>query len=375
MAFSAFDTQMMALAMRLAKRGRFTARPNPMVGCVLTQRQTIVGQGHHQQAGTAHAEINALLEAGDSAAGATAYVTLEPCAHTGRTGPCADALVHAGIARVVVAMTDPFVQVAGQGIARLRQHGVQVDVGCLAEQAQHLNRGFLTRVTEQRPFVTLKMGMSVDGNIALANGVSQWITSAQARADVQLLRAQADAIVTGSGTVIADNPSLLVRDTQIPQMFHDTLALNPLAEFQQPQRIVIDNHHRLSNEDMLNDTKHPVSIVNTQTRQDLPGHIKQWRVSGAGEHVSLPHLMEKLGQAGLNHVLVEAGPTLAGALLTAHCVDEMIIYQAPLILGNGARSAFTFSDLTSLDNAVKLTLVNQQHLGPDQKLTFSLAQG
>jgi diaminohydroxyphosphoribosylaminopyrimidine deaminase/5-amino-6-(5-phosphoribosylamino)uracil reductase len=344
-----------------------------MVGCVITQGDTIVGQGHHQQAGTAHAEINALLAAGDNAAGATAYVTLEPCAHTGRTGPCADALLRAGVARVVVAMTDPFVQVAGQGIARLRQHGVQVDVGCLTEQAEKLNCGFLTRVREQRPYVTLKMGMSLDGKIALANGVSQWITSPQARADVQLLRAQADAVLTGSGTVLADNPSLLVREAQIPAAFQDTLAFNPLAQFQQPQRIVIDSQDRLSNQHLLNDAEHPVWVINTRHRADLPVHIKQLRVNSDGGHVSLPNVMEKLGQADLNHVLVEAGPGLAGALLAAHCVDEIVVYQAPIILGNGARSAFTFSDLTSLDNAVKLTLIKQQQLGPDQKLTFSLA--
>lgn len=372
MSLSNFDYQMMARALRLAKLGEYTARPNPMVGCVITQQESIVGEGHHHQAGTAHAEINALQQAGTRAKAATAYVTLEPCAHTGRTGPCANALIDAGIGRVVVAMRDPFPEVSGKGIARLKAAGIVVDGPCLEQQARELNAGFLTRVEAKRPFVTLKMGMSLDGKIALSNGQSQWITSSQARADVQLHRAQSDAILTGSGTVLADNPNLQVRMNEAPQVLKDVLLRNPLAQFEQPLRVVLDSHNRVGEQGMFQSANAPVCVFNVIQNDALPTHNKQIRIPLVAERPNLSVMMEKLAQMQLNRVWVEAGSGLAGALLEGHCVDELVLYQAPVILGDKAQGAFAISDLTQLQDAVKFTLKEQRTIGPDQKFIFSL---
>lgn len=366
------DYQMMARALRLAKLGEYTARPNPMVGCVITRDNKIVGEGHHHQAGTAHAEINALKQAGALAKGATAYVTLEPCAHTGRTGPCANALIDAQVQRVVVAMRDPFPQVSGKGISKLKAAGITVDGPCLETQARALNIGFLTRVEDNRPFVTLKMGMSLDGKIALSNGLSQWITSAQARADVQLHRARSDAILTGSGTVLADDPNLQVRIHEAPSALNEVLSINSLAQFEQPLRVVLDSQNRLSNQGMLMASEAPVCVFNTFYNDTIPQHNKQIRIPLNGARLELPVVMDKLAQMQINRVWVEAGSGLAGALLYAHCVDEIVIYQAPVILGDKAQGAFAISDLTQLQDAVKLTLKEQRTIGPDQKFIFSL---
>ncbi len=372
MSLTHIDYQMMARALRLAKLGEYTARPNPMVGCVITQHDKIVGEGHHHQAGTAHAEINALNQAGALANGATAYVTLEPCAHTGRTGPCANALINAGVQRVVVAMRDPFPEVAGKGIARLKAAGITVEGPCLETQARALNAGFLTRVEANRPFVTLKMGMSLDGQIALKNGQSQWITSAQARADVQLHRAQSDAILTGSGTAFTDDPNLQVRMNEAPAVLANVLAQNSLAQFQQPLRLVLDSQNRLSTQRMLQEVEAPTCVFNTRQNDAIPQHNKQIRIPLNNERVDLHGVMKKLAQMQINRVWVEAGSGLAGALINAHCVDEIIIYQAPMILGNSAQGAFAISDLSQLQDAVKLTLLEQRTIGVDQKFTFSL---
>jgi len=213
--FSPNDCAHMARALRLAERGQYAAHPNPMVGCVLVRDETIIGEGWHEAAGEAHAEVNALEAAGDSARGSTAYVTLEPCAHHGKTPPCVEALIGAGVSNVVVALEDPFPEVAGRGIAALKKAGIGVRVGLMQSSAEELLAGFLSRVTRSRPFVRLKMASSLDGGIAMSNGESQWITGPEARADVQRLRARSGAVMTGIGTILADDPSLTVRDTTI----------------------------------------------------------------------------------------------------------------------------------------------------------------
>ena len=360
------DETWMLQALAIAKKGRYTTTPNPRVGCVILDKNgKKVGEGFHMQAGTPHAEVHALRMAGDKAAGGTAYVTLEPCSHYGRTPPCADALIAASLSRVVVAIKDPFEQVCGRGIAKLENAGIEVRVGVCETQARELIQGFLKRVACQKPFVTLKLAASLDGKTALSNGVSQWITGPEARKDVQRHRAQSCAVLTGSGTVIADDPSLLVRSEQAE--FDDY----PLAHIRQPLRVIVDSENAVPSDRKMFQDGHPIWLVNAKSRPHIPSQsVSQFTIGNDNGKVDLPRLMLELGSNDINDVWAEGGAGLAGALLEAGEVDQLIVYVAPKILGHHAMPLVQLPDITSLSDAVNLSLVNQETLGQDIKLTY-----
>ena len=337
------DRYFMMLAIELAKRGLYTTRPNPAVGCVLVQAETVVGQGFHPKVGQPHAEVFALRDAGQRAAGATAYVTLEPCSHTGRTPPCALALIEAGVKRVVIAGLDPNPQVAGRGVSLLQQAGIEVTVGVLTAQAEALNRGFLKAMRTQMPYVRLKIATSLDGRTAMATGESKWITSAAAREDVQKLRAQSGAIITGSSTVIADNPQLNVRSTQLGV----ALELIP-----QPMSVILDRRARLQYQ--------PESDYQLCRRADT----HYWR------NDDLSALLKTLvSEHQCYEVLIEAGAGVAGSFLSQLLVDELIVYQAPCLLGTQARAMVDFNPL-SLAQQLRFEYHHHERVGSDMKITL-----
>jgi diaminohydroxyphosphoribosylaminopyrimidine deaminase/5-amino-6-(5-phosphoribosylamino)uracil reductase len=323
------DTQFMAQALALAKRGIFTCRPNPAVGCVLVKDGVVVGQGFHATAGSAHAEINALKEAGDNAQGATAYVTLEPCSHQGKTPPCVDALIQAQVVRVVTALQDPNPKVNGAGIKALKAAGIKVTTGVMADEAAELNLGFCHHMQMGKPYVRLKMAVSLDGKIATAAGESQWITGETARADVQQLRAQSGAVITGVGTVLSDNPRLNVR----------------LENALQPLRVVMSRGTRMPHDAQL---------------LSLPGDT--WVEPGSPEAV-----LQKLSGHNIHSVLIESGPMLAGAFLDAGLVDELWWYIAPKIIGDAGQSAVTLC-IDTLAEAKGFALVSHDKIGDDVRL-------
>ncbi|MCW8107404.1 bifunctional diaminohydroxyphosphoribosylaminopyrimidine deaminase/5-amino-6-(5-phosphoribosylamino)uracil reductase RibD [Alteromonas ponticola] len=361
------DYYWMGKAIQLAQKGRYTTPPNPNVGCVIVDsRQKCVGTGYHVQAGTPHAEVHALNQAGGRAKGATAYVTLEPCSHFGRTPPCADALIQAGIARVVVAMTDPNPLVSGQGIAKLQQAGIKVVSDVMAAQAAELNTGYIKRMMQGKPFVTVKLATSVDGKIALANGESQWITGPEARNDVHRHRAACSAILTGSGTVLKDNPSLLVRRDEAK--IHDY----PLADIRQPLRVVVDSKGIIPAHSQLLCDGYPTLIAAANPAESLAGADIEVIPNAEGRKVCLENLLVVLGERQLNHIWVEAGPGLTGALFQAGLVDELIVYQAPVILGDKAISMVNTPDFTELNQACSLSLKQLRQVGNDIKMTFSV---
>ncbi len=354
----------MAHALRLAARGLYTTHPNPRVGCLLVRDNKIVGEGWHERAGEAHAEIHALQQAGEHARGATAYVTLEPCCHTGRTPPCTDALIQAGVARVVCAMSDPNPQVAGKGIKQLAVAGIQVESGVLQAQAEALNPGFIMRMQKQRPYVRCKLAMSLDGRTALASGESRWITGLEARADVQHLRAQSDAILTGIGTVLADDPRLTVR------LEADNLALS-----RQPLRVVLDTHLRIPvHARLLKEPGRTLVFTSAQkaaTKQSLQdAGADVMSLPRQGEHLDLAAALNYLAvQQEINEVLVEAGATLNGALLQAGLCDELIIYMAPKLLGDSARGLLHLPGITTLNQHSGLNIREIRAVGQDWRIT------
>ncbi len=353
----AADSQWMARALQLAAQGLNTTAPNPRVGCVLVKGDEIVGEGWHVRAGEPHAEVHALRAAGKKARGATAYVTLEPCSHHGRTPPCADALIEAGVARVVCAMQDPNPQVAGQGIARLRAAGIQVESGLMEAAARELNVGFVSRMTRGLPWVRSKIAASLDGRTALANGTSQWITGAAARQDVQHWRARSCAVLTGIGTVLADDPQLNVRiDTE-----------------RQPLRVVLDSTLRMSpSARMLQSGKVLICTASQDAGKraalELQGAEVLLLVDAAGQ-VDLSAVMCELAQRGINEVLVEAGRVLNGALLQAGLVDELVLYLAPQILGDAACGMANLGELLRLEQRVDLAWRDVRRVGEDLRIT------
>ena len=356
-AFSATDHAHMAHALRLAERGLYTTQPNPRVGCVIAQVDAVVGEGWHQRAGEPHAEVFALREAGERARGATAYVTLEPCAHHGRTPPCADALIAAGVARVVIAAEDPFPQVAGRGIEKLRAAGITVDVGLMHEAARELNIGFFSRIERGRPWLRVKLAMSLDGRTALANGESKWITGESARADVQRWRARSSAILTGSGTVLADNPQLTVR---LPQG----------EAFTPPWRVVLDRQFRTPVGSHVLDGSVPTLLLHAAGAD--PDHrfqqVECLPVAGHGGSLDLSAVLTLLAERGCNEVHVEAGAALCGALFAAGLVDELLLYVAPLLLGDSARPLLQLPTLTDMAERWQLRPIEQRQLGNDWRL-------
>ena len=330
--FSDTDRDMMRRALTLAAEGRFSTSPNPRVGCIIAHGGQIVGQGFHLKAGGPHAEVHALRQAGENARGATAYVTLEPCSHYGRTPPCAEALIQAGVSRVVAAIADPNPQVAGKGLAMLSAAGIRTESGLLETEARELNRGFLSRIERGRPFVRLKCAASLDGKTALSDGLSQWITGEAARHDVQILRAESCAVLTGIGTVLADDPQLNVR---------------AFPTLRQPLRIVLDSCLRLPpTAKLLADTASPVLLLTAVPPEKYPAalaavpHLDILTVPAADGRISLPAALTLLAERGIGELLVEAGATLCGAFLQAGLADEIVLYQAGKILGGNARSLF-----------------------------------
>lgn len=361
------DQVFMQQALDLANRGRFTTSPNPNVGCVIVQDGEVVGQGWHKKAGEGHAEVNALREAGDKARGATAYVTLEPCSHHGRTPPCCDALIAAGISRVVVAMQDPNPQVAGRGLHRLRQAGIDVEFGLLAAEAEALNRGFLKRMRTGFPWVQLKMATSLDGRTAMANGESKWITSSAARQDVQTFRAQASAILTTSKTVLADNPSMNVRWSELTPAAQTSIGGEELLR--QPIRVVLDRHRQVNDDQTLFTVAEAQTWrVVTQSGEDPSCWAKTLVVPEHQENIDLVALMMVLGKQEVNTVWVEAGASLAGQLLQAGVVDELILYMAPTLLGTDARGLCVLPGLEHLAQALRFEIQDIQQVGPDIRI-------
>ncbi len=363
--FTPADHRFMARALRLAAKGLVTARPNPRVGCVLVRDGEIVGEGWHRSAGEAHAEVNALAAAGGRAAGSTAYVTLEPCAHTGRTGPCADALVEAGVAEVVFAHEDPSSYAAASGRAVLEGAGVRVRAGLERAAARRLNEGFFSRIERDRPFVRLKIAASLDGGTAMLDGESRWITGEAARRDVQRLRAVSGAILTGAGTVVADDPSLTVRDT------------SPLPE--QPLRVVVDSGLRIPAGARLLGLPGKTAIFHLDGVErpalEKPGVSLYATAAGTDGRVDLAAVLEKLAELAINDVLVEAGPVLSGALLCAGLADELVIYQAPHIMGSETRRLFETPGLTALADRRWLDIVDVRRTGACLRITARPATG
>lgn len=365
------DEFYMARAFALARRGRFTTSPNPNVGCVLVRDDRIVGEGFHLRAGEPHAEVHALRMAGEQARGATAYVTLEPCSHHGRTPPCADALIAAGVNRVVAAMQDPNPQVAGRGLYRLQQAGIAVRHGMMLAEAEAINQGFLKRMRTGFPYVQLKLAASLDGRTAMASGESQWITSAAARADVQRYRAQSAAILSSSATVLADDPALTVRWDALDE---DTQRQYPRDWLRQPLRVIVDSHNRVTPQHRL--IAQPGETLLARVEPDAlawPPSVRQLALPRHGAGVDLVSLMMQLGKMQLNSVWVEAGPRLAGTLLQAGVVDELIVYLAPRLLGDAARGLCHLPGLARLGDAPTLRFNEVTRIGDDLRLTLRMA--
>lgn len=359
------NPEYMARALQLAARGRYTTHPNPRVGCVIVNGDRVVGEGWHQRVGGPHAEILALKAAGEQARGADVYLTLEPCAHTGRTPPCVEALIKAGVGRVIAATRDPNPKVAGRGLDRLRETGIPVVVGVMETAARRMNRGFFLRMNEKRPFVRLKLAASLDGRTAMASGESQWITSIEARDDVHRLRAEAGAVLTGSATVVADDPAMTVR---VP-------APEGLHEWPQPARIVIDSRLQSSPQAKIfaDDARR---IVLTASRDDARREALERlgvevRVLAPADDGSVPLEQGLRTIAGfeINEVLLECGPRLAGAMVRAALVDEMIVYLAPKLLGDSARPLAALPGIERLDDAVDLDVREIRNVGRDLRIT------
>jgi diaminohydroxyphosphoribosylaminopyrimidine deaminase/5-amino-6-(5-phosphoribosylamino)uracil reductase len=347
----------MARALQLARKGLMTTHPNPRVGCVITNNGQVVGSGWHKKAGEAHAEINALRVAGDTAHGGTAYVTLEPCSHNGRTPPCAEALISAKIARVVYAVEDPNPEVNGNGSHRLKQAGIEVQSGLMAAEAEALNPGFLKRMRNGRPWVRVKLAQSLDGHIALANGSSQWISGPQARADVQNWRARSDVILTGIGTVLADDPSLNVRKSK---------------DARQPTRVIVDSQWRMPVKARLLGLPGKVLIAGLNEKP-VPDALTETTAEclllpAVEGRVDMKALLNELGGRGYNEVQVEAGATLCGSLIQQGLIDELLVYQTPIILGGGAKSPFAAPRLDNMDDRVHLEWIDSRRIGKDLRV-------
>lgn len=356
--FSSTDYGYMAHALRLAEKGLYSTSPNPRVGCVLVRDGQVVGSGWHERAGQHHAEINALASAGASARGATAYLTLEPCSHHGRTPPCTEALVKAGIAKLVTAMEDPNPLVSGRGWALLKEAGIEIQNGLMEAEAKALNIGFISRMTRNRPWTRMKIAASLDGKTALDSGASQWITGEAARRDGHRLRARSCAVLTGIGTVLADNPQLTVRHVETSR---------------QPIRVVVDSRLDIPvGAALLRGSGELIFTANASE-----GKILALREAGAhvvvlpreDESVDLVRMVQVLADFEINEVLIEAGCKLNGALINAGLVDELVIYFAPCLIGDAARSMLKLPELTDLADKRALKILDLRMLGTDIRFT------
>ena len=366
---NAADHAHMARAIRLARRGLYTTDPNPRVGCVLARDGEIVGEGWHRWAGEPHAERIALAAAGERARGATAYVTLEPCCHQGRTPPCTEALLAAGVKRVVAAMVDPNPLVSGEGLARLRDGGVETESGLLESEAASLNPGFVKRMVQGLPYCRCKLAASLDGRTAMASGESQWISSEASRRDVHRLRARSSAIVTGVGTLLADDPSMTVRlaTTDLP-------GLGSGETVRQPLRVVVDS--RLRTPASARMLALPGGTLIACVAGADPARAMELRAAGARVEelpedrgrVHLESLLRRLADQEVNEVLLEAGPTLAGTALTSGLIDELVLYTAPHLMGDGARGLFQLPGLERMEHRIPLVIEEVRRIGPDLRL-------
>lgn len=354
----------MARAITLAKRGLYTTDPNPRVGCVIVQDGQIVGEGWHERAGEAHAEVVALQAAGDQAHGATVYITLEPCCHHGRTPPCTAALAASGINRVVAAMLDPSPQMSGQGMEQLKGAGMACSVGLMETQAAELNPGFVKRLQSGRPLVRVKLAVSMDGRTALANGASQWISGKAARDDVQQWRARSSVILTGIGTVLADDPSLNVRG---------------LNTGRQPMRVIVDNNLSISPDAKILNIEGPVMIATSCDNPDVTKALTSKGaeivvIPGTNGGVDLAALMQHLASLEVNEIHVEAGAVLCGALMCQGLVDELLLYMAPHIMGDAARGMFRIPELTAMQDRIVLKMKDVRIVGDDLRIHLSVEQ-
>ncbi len=351
---------MMNRAIQLARKGLFTTHSNPRVGCVLVKDDQIVGEGFHYKAGEGHAEVNALDQADDDAKDSTCYVTLEPCCHHGKTPPCTEALIKAGVREVIVAMEDPNPLVARKGIAALEQEGIKVTVGVCREQAEGLNPGFIKRMKTGLPFVRVKIGASLDGRTAMASGESQWITGEDSRKDVQKFRAMSSAVVTGIETVLADDPSMNVRDPDF-----DTAGRQPL-------RVVMDSEFRFPDQAKMRSIPGE-NLIMTTKEVDQADAVKI--TAGSDDRVDLEKAMRYLAEEKeINEVLVEAGSTLSGSFIQAGLVDELIIYQAPKLLGGSARPLVDLPGLEKLADCVELEIKSLKKVGEDIRIVASIRE-
>jgi diaminohydroxyphosphoribosylaminopyrimidine deaminase/5-amino-6-(5-phosphoribosylamino)uracil reductase len=362
--FSPIDHEHMRRAIALAEQGRYTTHPNPRVGCIIAIGERVVGEGAHRTAGAAHAEVLALAQAGPAARGATAFVTLEPHSFHGKTPPCTQALIRAGVARVVCGVLDPNPKVKGEGVRQLEAAGIATEVGLLAEETHDLNLGFEKRMRTGLPRVIVKMGASLDGRIALANGESRWITSEAAREDVQRLRASSSAIMTGVGTVIADDPLLNVRDPRIDLGGRSLL------------RIIVDSSLRTDPHAAIFRTEGPILIATSNANAERATRLREANAelvtiaADSAGGLELQQLFADLGRRECNDVLVEAGPRLAGRILSRGWCDELIVYFAPKVLGPDARPMFDLPALQKLEDSLQFRLQGAAPIGPDLKVTF-----
>jgi diaminohydroxyphosphoribosylaminopyrimidine deaminase/5-amino-6-(5-phosphoribosylamino)uracil reductase len=361
------DYEYMAQALTLAQKGMYTAHPNPRVGCVLVKDRTVVGTGWHQRAGGPHAEIHAIKEAGEQAQGATAYVSLEPCCHHGKTPPCSEALIAAGVSRVVIAMLDPNPEVSGKGIEQLQQAGIEVESGIMEAQAEIINSGFVKRMRQGRPYVRSKLAMSLDGRTAMASGESKWITGDAARQDVHKLRARSSAIMTGIGTVLTDDPSLNVR-VDGPE---------PEGGWMQPLRVILDPRLSMSESARMLGMPGRTVIATACDDRGLQGRLENagaeiLHMPAHDDSIDLQAVMDFLGAEQMNEVLLETGATLSGAMLKAGLIDELIIYMAPHLMGNAARGLFNLPWINSMEQKIGLDISDIRPVGKDWRITATV---
>jgi diaminohydroxyphosphoribosylaminopyrimidine deaminase/5-amino-6-(5-phosphoribosylamino)uracil reductase len=387
--FSQEDHQYMALAIQLAKKGQYTTSPNPRVGCVLVNncagKEQIIGTGFHQKAGQGHAEVNALADARlnhqNIIKGATAYVTLEPCSHFGRTPPCSQALINAGVKRVVAAMVDPNPEVSGRGLAMLEEAGIKAEFGLLESEARALNTGFIKLMTKELPYVRLKLAASLDGKTAMKNGESKWITSPEARKDVQRLRARSCAIISGADSIFTDNAKMTVRWSELGELQQNYKE----DELRQPVRVVIDSQNRLTPDLDFFKVNSPILIIRTLNDRPLenivewPHFVEQVQLpslkSGASAgKVDLTQLLMMLAERGLNNVLVESGANLAGAFIEQDLADELILYQAPTLMGGDGKNLVEMPNVIALSETKSLTMTDVRLVGRDIRITATLTK-
>lgn len=365
MSFTQADRTFMARAIELAKQGCFTTTPNPNVGCVIVSNGEIVGEGFHLRAGEPHAEVHALREAAEQAQGATAYVTLEPCSHYGRTPPCAKGLIEAGVSKVIAAMVDPNPEVAGRGLAMLNEAGIETASGLLEQQARALNKGFLKRMEQGLPYVICKLAASLDGKTALGNGESKWITGPAARRDVQLGRAQSCAILTGADTVLMDDARLNVRAEEL------TDIKRPVEQWRQPVRVIIDSQNRLHPELALFKIAAPVVILRSDldNQHNWPHFVEQIKIKTCAGKIDLHAALASLAERNINQVWLEGGATLAGAMHQQGLIDEYLIYLAPKIIGTDGKDLFNSAPLQAMSQVTELTLTEMTPIGTDIRIT------